>query len=127
MSQHNFAVRGSVYDVTTFLNDHPGGAGIIVPNAGTDATEAFDDIGHTNYAVSLLDKYLVGQLQGAEDAAAGGAGNTTKIGSLAQKKKSAEGSNLLMVAGAAVAVLLLVVFWFAMQKPAAASGHAATK
>ena len=115
------AVRGGVYDVTAFLNDHPGGAGIIVPNAGTDATEAFEDIGHTNYAVSLLDKYAVGQLQGTDEgpAANGSPTNTTKIGSLVgNKKKGSEGgSNVATYAAVAIGVILLVVFWFAMQKP----------
>jgi L-lactate dehydrogenase (cytochrome) len=30
--------QGNVYDVTDFIENHPGGAGIIVQNAGKDAT-----------------------------------------------------------------------------------------
>ncbi|KAI9334171.1 FMN-dependent dehydrogenase-domain-containing protein [Obelidium mucronatum] len=34
-------LHGKVYDLTTFLHEHPGGASIILREAGTDATEAF--------------------------------------------------------------------------------------
>ena len=35
---------GNVYDVTSFLPDHPGGSKIILQLAGTDATEEYDPI-----------------------------------------------------------------------------------
>ena len=35
---------GEVYDVTDFLNEHPGGASIILRLAGTDATEEFEPV-----------------------------------------------------------------------------------
>ncbi|KAK4550666.1 hypothetical protein LTR36_000245 [Oleoguttula mirabilis] len=35
---------GNVYDVTSFLSEHPGGAKIILQLAGTDATEEYDPI-----------------------------------------------------------------------------------
>lgn len=31
-------------------------------DTGQDATEEFDDIGHTNYATDLLKEYLIGTL-----------------------------------------------------------------
>ncbi|KAI9338993.1 FMN-dependent dehydrogenase-domain-containing protein [Obelidium mucronatum] len=34
-------LHSKVYDLTTFLHEHPGGASIILREAGTDATEAF--------------------------------------------------------------------------------------
>ncbi|KAI0090708.1 glyoxylate dehydrogenase [Irpex rosettiformis] len=37
-------VHGKVYDVTEFLDEHPGGARIILKYAGKDATEAYEPI-----------------------------------------------------------------------------------
>ncbi|KAE9579275.1 hypothetical protein CGMCC3_g4805 [Colletotrichum fructicola] len=37
-------VSGHIYDVTDFLDDHPGGAGVILRYAGKDATEEYEPI-----------------------------------------------------------------------------------
>ena len=59
------AVHERVYDVTDFLEVHPGGSLIVAANAGLDATSTFDQVAHTNNGEvqSLLSKYLIGQLQ----------------------------------------------------------------
>ncbi|KAL1980257.1 hypothetical protein VTN96DRAFT_4432 [Rasamsonia emersonii] len=50
VAQHNspescwIVVRGKVYDVTAFLDDHPGGARVILQCAGRDATADYDAI-----------------------------------------------------------------------------------
>ena len=36
-------IHNHVYDVTPWLNDHPGGCEILLQNAGTDATVVFED------------------------------------------------------------------------------------
>ncbi|KAF5015759.1 hypothetical protein F66182_12791, partial [Fusarium sp. NRRL 66182] len=38
------AVRDKVYDITDFLDEHPGGARVILKCAGRDATEDYDAI-----------------------------------------------------------------------------------
>ena len=55
------AIKGRVYDVTAFINEHPGGD-IILDGAGTDATDLFFDIGHGQSAQDMLDDMLVGKL-----------------------------------------------------------------
>ncbi|GMH44926.1 hypothetical protein BSKO_12883 [Bryopsis sp. KO-2023] len=54
------AIDGKVYDVTEFLDDHPGGDDIIVEHAGKDATEPFEEIGHSKAARDMLDQYEIG-------------------------------------------------------------------
>lgn len=52
-----------VYDVTTFLDDHPGGGNLILDYAGKDITEIMkDEISHTHSdsAYEILDDCLVG-------------------------------------------------------------------
>ncbi|KAJ2874340.1 hypothetical protein GGH93_002468 [Coemansia aciculifera] len=56
-------VHGKVYDVTKFLDEHPGGEEVILEHAGIDATEAFEDIGHSDDARDLLKDYFIGDLE----------------------------------------------------------------
>lgn len=57
-----FVMNNKVYDVTPFLDMHPGGRDIILYNAGTDATAAFTDNGHSDAAYRMLAKYFIGDL-----------------------------------------------------------------
>ncbi|TMW47405.1 hypothetical protein DOY81_007517 [Sarcophaga bullata] len=51
-----------VYDVTSFLQDHPGGADVIMDYAGRDATLAFHGTGHSRDAIEQMRDYLIGEL-----------------------------------------------------------------
>ena len=48
LSRHNtesdawMAIRGKVYNISKYLDYHPGGVPILMPEAGTDATLLFD-------------------------------------------------------------------------------------
>ncbi|KAM3555967.1 hypothetical protein ARSEF4850_005751 [Beauveria asiatica] len=57
-------IHGKVYDVTKYLQDHPGGAQVLAEAAGTDATEAFDNAGHSEDAFDIMETYKVGTLKG---------------------------------------------------------------
>jgi cytochrome b5 len=56
------AVYGKVYNVTSFLNSHPGGAGVLLYYAGGDATEEFKKANHSAVAKGMMPQYLVGDL-----------------------------------------------------------------
>ncbi|KAI8906313.1 cytochrome b5 [Gorgonomyces haynaldii] len=58
-------IDDKVYDVTKFLDEHPGGEEVLIELAGQDATEAFEEIGHSQDARDLLTKMLVGQVDPA--------------------------------------------------------------
>ncbi|XP_077287153.1 cytochrome b5-like [Arctopsyche grandis] len=55
-------VRDKVYDVGSFMIEHPGGADLIEEVLGTDATKDFDDAGHSNDAITILKKTKIGIL-----------------------------------------------------------------
>jgi len=61
-------INGNVYDVTNFLNSHPGGANTIIPYCGQEATAAFDSKDrnpaqpHSQTADALLANYYIGML-----------------------------------------------------------------
>eukprot|EP00301_Raphidiophrys_heterophryoidea_P025181 c8391_g1_i1.p1 GENE.c8391_g1_i1~~c8391_g1_i1.p1 ORF type:complete len:518 (+),score=124.79 c8391_g1_i1:65-1555(+) len=58
------AINGKVYDLTTFLSEHPAGPGVIIKQAGKDGTEAFkpyhspniiETLGKESLCVGVLD------------------------------------------------------------------------
>jgi len=91
-----------VYDVTKYLDDHPGGPEIILDLAGQDANEDFEDIGHSTDARKVMEQYLIGKLKEDES-------------KKAAKKAAAEsgsgsgGNNLIMILP--ILVLLLALAW----------------
>ena len=59
--------RAKVYDVSKFLERHPGGKDILLAYAGRDVTALMtqDDLHeHTSFAYGWLGKYLIGRLKG---------------------------------------------------------------
>ena len=52
-----------VYDVSNYLNDHPGGAEVVMEVAGEDATNMFEDIGHSSDAREEMKKHFIGLLK----------------------------------------------------------------
>nr|ABA54492.1 cytochrome b5 type 56 [Crepis alpina] len=55
-------ISGKVYDVTTFLDDHPGGQEPMLAAACKDATKDFEDIGHSDDAKEMMKKYEIGDV-----------------------------------------------------------------
>lgn len=51
-----------VYDITTFFDEHPGGADIMFEYAGADASTAFRSSGHSRMATKALDRFFIGEL-----------------------------------------------------------------
>jgi len=74
VAEHNtkkdvfMVIHDKVYDATKFIDEHPGGEEVMLDVAGQDATEAFEDVGHSDEARETLDQLLVGNLKrGAND------------------------------------------------------------
>jgi len=73
VSKHNLindcwlTVNSKVYNVTDFINLHPGGSDKIAPLCGKDATQAFETRGgngpHPDKAKSVLNNYYIGNLK----------------------------------------------------------------
>lgn len=56
-------IHDNVYNCTKFLDEHPGGEEVMLDVGGQDATEAFEDVGHSDEARETLDQLLVGKLK----------------------------------------------------------------
>ncbi|KAH8434883.1 uncharacterized protein LDX57_012514 [Aspergillus melleus] len=59
-------LHNKVYDITKYLEDHPGGSAILLEVAGTDATDAFEEVGHSDEAREQLEPFYVGDLPAEE-------------------------------------------------------------
>jgi cytochrome-b5 reductase len=55
-------VWNHVYNVTDYQEDHPGGKEFLLENAGTDATTAYEDIGHSTDAREILENFRIGKV-----------------------------------------------------------------
>lgn len=55
-------INNKVYDVTKFLEEHPGGEEVLREQAGGDATESFEDVGHSTDAREMASSMVIGEL-----------------------------------------------------------------
>eukprot|EP00250_Pteridium_aquilinum_P015797 c22763_g1_i1 orf=229-627(+) len=55
-------IGGKVYDVTKFLEEHPGGDDVILSATGKDATDDFEDVGHSQTARDMLKDFYIGDI-----------------------------------------------------------------
>ncbi|KAL6005680.1 Cytochrome b5 isoform E [Asimina triloba] len=51
-----------VYDVTPFMDDHPGGSEVLLAATGKDATSDYEDIGHSDSAKDMMHQYCIGAI-----------------------------------------------------------------
>lgn len=54
-------IHGKVYNVTEFLDEHPGGDEVMISSSGRDATDDFEDVGHSTSARKQLEKFYIGE------------------------------------------------------------------
>mmetsp|Transcript_18977 Transcript_18977/g.28265 ORF Transcript_18977/g.28265 Transcript_18977/m.28265 type:complete len:105 (+) Transcript_18977:34-348(+) len=56
-------IDGKVYDVSQYMDEHPGGD-ILLDGAGLeDATDLFEDVGHSDEAREEMKEFLIGTLK----------------------------------------------------------------
>jgi len=56
-------IHEKVYNASKFVDEHPGGEEVLLDVGGQDATEAFEDVGHSDEAREILDGLLIGELK----------------------------------------------------------------
>jgi len=108
VAEHNtgddmwMAIHNKVYDVTAFIEEHPGGMEVLVENAGLDATYTFEDVGHSLDARELLSQYYIGDLH-ADD-------RTEKVVTAASGE--GEGGSVLPVVLVGLGIAIAAGFYF---------------
>lgn len=96
-------LEGKVYDITKYLDEHPGGEEVILDVAGDDGTEAFNDIGHSEEAMDLLKGLYVGELLGGVKPKSKSSGGLSDSGDM----------NLPLIA--AVILVIAIIAYFLLQ------------
>ena len=99
-------IDGKVFSVTKYLEDHPGGEEVLIDKAGEDATEDFEDVGHSNEARKTLAGLEIGVLPPSERGASKSAGGSGGGG----------GSSSMLMALPVLVVVLGVAFYFLTQE-----------
>lgn len=61
-ADHWVVINDQVYNVAKFLDEHPGGEEILLEQTGTDASENFEDVGHSADAREMMKDYRIGEL-----------------------------------------------------------------
>ncbi|KAK5113275.1 hypothetical protein LTR62_003612 [Meristemomyces frigidus] len=56
-------IHDKVYNASSFVDEHPGGEEVLLDVGGQDATEAFEDVGHSDEAREILGGMLIGDLK----------------------------------------------------------------
>jgi len=56
-------IHDKIYNASSFVDEHPGGEEVLLDVGGQDATEAFEDVGHSDEAREILEGLLVGKLK----------------------------------------------------------------
>jgi|TARA_B110000305_G_C19175920_1_gene509641 predicted heme/steroid binding protein len=68
VSKHNTSsdvwvvIKHKVYDLSEFIDEHPGGVQAIMKRAGSDATTGFFGPQHPSRVHDMIDEYLIGKL-----------------------------------------------------------------
>ena len=59
-------IKNRVYDITKFIDEHPGGEEVLKEQHGLDATDAFEDTGHSSDAREQMKQYEIARLSPLE-------------------------------------------------------------
>ncbi|KAL5987898.1 Cytochrome b5 isoform A [Asimina triloba] len=105
----------AVYDVTDYLDEHPGGDDVLLNAAGKDATEEFEDAGHSKSARLLMQDYCIGEIDPSpvipELEIISKEQNMTLVKKLTDKKTLQYWVLPAAIVGISVAVVLLHDLW----------------
>ncbi|KAM3958773.1 cytochrome b5 [Aphomia sociella] len=72
-------IHNDVYDVTSYLGEHPGGEDTLLEVAGHDGTQNFEDVGHSEDARIVMKKFKIGTLPPGEQTASANINCSNKL------------------------------------------------
>lgn len=112
-------IHDKVYNTSSFVDEHPGGEEVLLDVGGQDATEAFEDVGHSDEAREILDGLLVGKLKRVAGDPAPKVGGTDKIAAGPGKSGADTSSGILIYAVLVVGAVVAYVAYGYVQNQSA--------
>ncbi|CAF0838662.1 unnamed protein product [Rotaria sp. Silwood1] len=101
-------INNRVYDVTKFLDEHPGGEEVLKEQHGKDASQEFEDIRHSPDARELMKKYEIAEIH--KDDVRSVITPRPLIESSKQNKNTRDASNYADPSWMKLAIPIVVVF-----------------
>ncbi|XP_005929612.1 cytochrome b5 isoform X1 [Simochromis diagramma] len=104
-------IHDKVYDISSFLEEHPGGEEVLLEQAGADATESFEDVGHSSDAREMLQQYYIGELHEDDRKK-----DTAKKAEVAKSEESSSSWAIWLLPAVAVVVIGIVYRYFIFEQ-----------
>ncbi|KAJ5885355.1 Cytochrome b5 [Penicillium taxi] len=98
-------IHGKVFDITEYVEDHPGGADVLLETAGSDATAEYEDVGHSDDALEIMEPFQVGTLKDAQQYVRPKAVRVVSREALNEIKSSNNASLIIGTLGAVLPIL----------------------
>ncbi|XP_010544869.1 PREDICTED: cytochrome B5 [Tarenaya hassleriana] len=55
-------IHDKVYDVSSFMDEHPGGDNLLLSVTGKDGSDDFDEVSHSDEAKAMMKKFFIGEV-----------------------------------------------------------------
>jgi len=108
-------VHDKVYNASTFVDEHPGGEEVLLDVGGQDATEAFEDVGHSDEAREILEGLLIGKLKRLESDPPAPSSATNSSGAIHTASNTGSGLGVGLYVAILVAGVAAFGAWKYMQ------------
>jgi len=109
-------IDDKVYDVTKFLEEHPGGEEVLLELAGGDATEQFEDVGHSEDARELMEDYLIGDLDEKDKVKSAPKKKVSTTDESKNSEKESWGLSTLLIVASVIIVGLAIGYFVPYNK-----------
>jgi len=105
-------IHDNVYDVTKFLEEHPGGEEVLLEQAGKDGTEHFEDVGHSTDARTMMKDYLIGELKDEDKTSTQDSSGAKRLGDDGDAEEQSSWKSWLIPMAIALTASLVFRYFF---------------